>query len=61
MIDETSVPLERAARMLNIGIEGLLERVIELGIEVKHDEDTGIEYITEEAFNDLKETKSIID
>ena len=61
MIDKSSVPLERAARMLNIDMESLITEIIELGIEVIHDRETGIDYITDEDFEELREIDSIID
>ena len=61
MIDESSVPLERAARMLNIDMESLITEIIELGIEVIHDRETGIDYITDEDLEELREIDSIID
>lgn len=61
MIDESSVPLERAAWMLNIDMESLITEIIELGIEVRHDRETGVDYITDEDFEELREIDGIID
>lgn len=39
----------------------LITEIIELGIEVKKDSDTGVKYISEDGLNELMEIKSIID
>lgn len=56
MVDESSVSLESAAVMLNTNIETLLDEILELGIEVEHDPETGLDYISADDLDVVKAT-----
>lgn len=59
MIDESFVSLESAAVMLNTDIETLLAEILELGIEVEHDPETGLDYINADDLDRVKTTWGI--
>lgn len=47
--------------MLDTDLSFLMTEIIELGIEVKRDSNTGKKYISTDGFDELKELKEIID
>lgn len=59
MIDESSVSLESAAMMLNTNIEMLVAEILELGIDVEHDPETGLDYINADDLDRVKMTWGI--
>lgn len=61
MLSKSDVPLDRAARMLDTDMKFLITEIVELGIEVKKDSDTGVNYISADGLEELMEIKSILD
>lgn len=56
MVDETSVSVEEAAVMLGTDIETLLAEALDLGIDLEHDPETGLDYLSANDFDRIKET-----
>ena len=56
MVDESSISLESAAVMLNTDIETLVAEILELGIDLEHDPETGLDYISADDLDRVKAT-----
>ena len=56
MVGETNVSVEEAAVMLGTDIETLLAEALDLGIDLEHDPETGLDYLSADDFDRIKET-----
>lgn len=56
---EARIPLEKAAQMLGTNLEDLLVEIYELGIMVKHDEESHIDFLSPADLEDLKESMGL--
>jgi len=55
MRTETKITLDKAARLLGTDLSTLLDEIWVVGIDVQHDRGVGIDYISSDDFEQLKE------
>jgi len=56
MVDENSVSVEEAAIMLSTDIESILAEALELRIDLEHDSESGLDYLSADDFDRIKES-----
>lgn len=56
MVDENSVSVEQAAVMLSTDIESILAEALDLGINLEHDPESGLDYLSTDDFDRIKES-----
>jgi hypothetical protein len=56
MRSETKITLDKAARLLGTDLSTLLDEIWVVGIDVQHDRGIGIDYISSDDFEHLRES-----